>query len=366
MNNVIENHQAELEVIGPVFVGNGREISKKEYLFMGKTIGIFDQYKLYRYMHKKGRIRQFEDFLLSDSRANLRNWLYQQNIKEAELRDCVKYQLDMGDTVLERGTRIQIMECIKNAKGEPFIPGSSIKGMLRTTIESAKILEEPKKYDIAARQLLYDVDKPNSRTWNLSRNDKSLGEETFNLLNRKDTKKADAVNDVLSGLIISDSEPLSVNDLVLCQKIERHTDGTEKRINLLRECLKPGTRIRFSITIDRSICSIGIEDIKKAVAAFAEQYHENFSSSFDGIDAPLNNEVYLGGGAGFVSKTVLYPLLGKRDGVNSAVKIFENTNVPRQHKHYQDKNHGVSPHIIKCTRYQGRTLQMGLCRISLD
>lgn len=71
------------------------------------------------------------------------------------------------------------------------------------------------------------------------------------------------------------------------------------------------------------------------------------------------------GGCGFVSKTIMYPMFPGREGVRAVKTVFDKTRVPRVHGHSQDLKSGVSPHILKCTRYQGRTLEMGRCRIKI-
>ena len=48
MKQAIEKYNLELRVCGPVFVGCGYEIQKKEYLFLSQnTIGVIDPEKLY-------------------------------------------------------------------------------------------------------------------------------------------------------------------------------------------------------------------------------------------------------------------------------------------------------------------------------
>jgi len=77
-------------------------------------------------------------------------------------------------------------------------------------------------------------------------------------------------------------------------------------------------------------------------------------------------QIFIGGGAGFVGKTLVYPIMGKSKGVDAVVQIFNNTGVSSEHKHNKDKSLGVSPHIVKVTEYNGQTLQMGLCEFYMD
>lgn len=134
------------------------------------------------------------------------------------MEDCMKYTMDAGDIQREKG-RMQIMACIKDPYGNPYIPGSSIKGMLRTILLCAELMKQEKKYDIDRENIVLNLRQENvKRKQVLARDIKNIECKTFHTLNRPDQKETDAVNDNMSGIIISDSEPLSCNDLILCQK----------------------------------------------------------------------------------------------------------------------------------------------------
>lgn len=54
MKRGLETFQLELCVVGPVFIGNGYEIQKKEYQFLDQqTIGVVDIEKLYLLAQKR-------------------------------------------------------------------------------------------------------------------------------------------------------------------------------------------------------------------------------------------------------------------------------------------------------------------------
>lgn len=365
MKQYLKTYQMKLTAVGPVFIGSGRELSKKEYMFLtGNTIGVADIEKLYTYLKKKHKQQAFDEFLLNNPKEDLKHWIMEQKIDRNEIRSCMKYVLENGDTSLARGVKTTIMECVKDAYGKPYIPGSSIKGMIRTILLSADIIQNKEKYHSEKNALNTAVNVKKSRTAYLSQEEKAIIVKGYHLLERKPEKKQDAVNDIMVGVFVSDSEPLSMDDIILCQKVERHADGTEKNLNLLRECIRPGTEIFFTITVDESLCRITMDELMKAVEIFAESYQKNFLSAFHGMKVPGKNSVYLGGGSGFVSKTIIYPMFGKKQGISITQKIFDSTGVPRLHKHYRDAEYGAAPHIVKCTRYQGKTLQMGLCSLS--
>lgn len=369
MRSVLKTCQLELKVKGPVFVGSGYEIQKKEYILQGHKAGVVNPQKLFMLAKKKHLEAELERFMVKDTREDLKHWAMRNHISTDEMQRCMAYTLNAGDMQLEKG-KMQIMACMKNPYGQPYIPGSSIKGMLRTILLCDEIMQNPEKYRRHAQQIKQDLRQQGIRRDRvLAGNIKSIEEETFHILERSE-KQRDAVNDCMAGIIVSDSEPLSTEDLILCQKWEKHVDGNNKTINLLRECLKPGKVIRCTLTVDESLWKrtgkeFRAEDIMEAVQRFSERYQEAFLSKFTGNHIISDRTVFLGGGSGFVSKTMIYSLFEGREAVAVTKDIFEKTKVPREHKHEKDLLYGVSPHILKCTRYQGKEYMMGQCEMTL-
>lgn len=372
MNQYLKSYRVVMYTVGPVFIGNGKEIGKKEYIFLNRRqVGIPDIQLLYAELKKKGKEDAFEEYMLRKRNISLSQWLEDQQVSIVDWEPLIRYKLDCSDAVLDKGAdkgsnKLQILECMKDAYGMPYIPGSSLKGMLRTILLGADILKKPEKYreqKRILRQNAYNADENVRRMVYLKRDMSSIESAAFRTLDRPDTKADDAVNDILQGLSISDSEPLSINDLVLCQKIDRHSDGNEKALPILRECIKPNTEVCFTMTVDTSICKLSDTLLLDAVRVFITGYYENFASVFQGMDTPKENYVLCGGGCGFVSKTIVYPMYGKKEGIELTQRVFEKTKVPKEHRHNRDTQYGASPHTIKCTRYQGKLLQMGICRI---
>ncbi len=362
MRQRMKCYKVAIRTIGPVFVGSGREIGKKEYVFLNRgKAGILDIQKLYAEMHKRGIGSLFEDYLLGRDGSDLERWLKKRNIKVGEILKAVKYTVDCGETSRKQ---YPVRECIKDPYGKPYIPGSSLKGMFRTIFLGAELMHFPQKYREENQRFLQKEVNRESSTEYLEKEIVRLEAAVYRTLQRDVEDSKDAVNDILQGFVVSDSDPLSVEDLVLCQKVDLHTKGMEREIPILRECIKPDTRIEFTITVDGEVCPLTEEKIFCAVKDFIGCYYKNFSSAFTGIRAPGEKDVFLGGGCGFVSKTVLYPLLGKSQGLEMTQKVFANTkNIPAKHKHAYDREYGASPHMLKCTKYHGKTFQIGLCRI---
>lgn len=366
MKRALKTYQIELKVCGPVFIGSGLEIQKKEYLFLNKqTIGIIDVEKLYAFAKKKRLAAEFERFMVVDTKEDLKHWAERNRLSMNDIESCLKYKVHAGDIQREKG-RMQIMSCIKDPYGMPYVPGSSLKGMLRTILLCNELLQNPEKFRKVVQQMKMDLEEPvKNRKQVLVKSAAALENQVFRTLTRDEENKTSAVNDKMSAIVIGDSEPLSVDDLILCQKWEHHQDGSCKTLNLLRECVKPGTVIRATMTVDESLISITADDIKKAVESVYDCYYNCFQRKFSKTDRKSKQTVFLGGGSGFVSKTVLYSLLEEQDAVRTISNIFLKTGVPREHKHYQDIKLGVSPHVLKCTRYRGKEYMMGQCELKI-
>ena len=95
MKRILKTYDLILDVKGPVFIGSGNEISKKEYIFLsnGKA-AVFDIQKLYRLVNKYRKQGLFEEFMVGNKNSDLKRWLEENRIPAAEYLKCVKYTLD--------------------------------------------------------------------------------------------------------------------------------------------------------------------------------------------------------------------------------------------------------------------------------
>ena len=364
MNRYQKVYHVSILTKGPVFIGSGNMLHKKEYVFLDhKTqIGILDVARFYQYLKIKGLSGKFEHFLMKDVRMDLYSWMRKNDISANEVEPYLKYKIPVGDMELNRDrAKWEIAECMKDAYGMPYVPGSSLKGALRTILMADRIHEKD-MYKKMQSQIERGLSYGGGNSI-LRREDSNMAVELLHTLDRNSKSMEDSVNDEMAGMIVSDSHTLRPQDLVLCQKVEVHVDGTEKRLNLFRECIKPGTWIEFILTIDTKLCSVSREDIERGLSLFSDIYRECFLDAYDTEEHIGNHMFYLGGGSGFVSKTLIYPVFGKDRGIDITQKIFEKTRVPWKHKHDRDKRLGASPHILKCTRIDGKRYQMGLCEL---
>ncbi len=370
-----------LTVEGPVHIGSGMEILKKDCLYMSneRKVYILDNMKVFEGMKKLKLLADYEKYLMDERQKNFTFFVRNYNISPAEYKSWAAYTLpldDIADTTSQSrskgGGSDNIAEFVKDSYGCPYIPGSSLKGALRTVIEGTLCERDRDKYSNYANKI-ENAEFRNRRKY-LEREESQLAQELFYTVPADEKHPWNAVNDMFRGLRISDSFPLSTNDLILCQKIDSPPDGKSKPLPIKRECLKPGTKIVFDMEIDRKYIKLSDSSIIKAVDAFYENYRKIFLSVFPNLDSAETaggHRIYIGGGSGFATKTVVYPLFENRDrAVRAVQKIMINTTSTRNtqdpHKHYADaKRYRISPHMRKCTKHRGVYYDFGLCEIDI-
>jgi len=140
----------------------------------------------------------------------------------------------------------------------------------------------------------------------------------------------DAVNSILRGISVSDSLPIPDPAMILCGKIDAYPNGETLKLNLCRECVRPGTVIHFKLTLDQSVLQgkISSETICHSISFFDAYYRKTYLSKFDlpqdSIAFPYHNSLILGGGSGFFAKTLAYPYLGEAFGLHYVQRKCKN------------------------------------------
>lgn len=365
MNGIVKNYKIKLTTLAPVHIGSGEKLNKKEYVIFDseKKIYILDRYKLIKEICNRRLDNDFEEFMLL-SNDSLHNWLNAHNFTEQQIKSLSMYSIDCSKTIDKIDRRTEIIEYIKDAYCLPYIPGSSIKGAIRTALMNYDIISNPSKYSMLKREIIncspIDKNKNKPNTKYLSFEGNKIEKITFNTLNLSDNVN-DAKNDILKGIVISDSTPLKLDDMILCRKIDLSVNKRKLEINTMRECIKPGITIEFDIQIDSSVCNISANTIMEALSANYKFYNEVFISYFTSSGSKSNANIYIGGGSGFGTKTALYAILDN----HNRVKIASNLMHIKFKNHFHNKDTIVSPHMLKCTFYNGKLCEIGKCRLDI-
>lgn len=394
METYLKHYKARITAKAPIFIGDGTKTGKKEFIYSERDEKVYipDMGRFFSFLSSRGLEDAYTEYMLYSGNKDLGRWLYEQQIYRKEYLEFIAYTLDAGDALIDSGRggntkdsgakAREILRFVKDAKGRPYVPGSSIKGMTRTALLAYEISNDEglrERYKKNIHDDLAKIDQAGKsgaqnrrqdRKKLLSSQTQCLEQEVLHTIERYDPKKkeyikkSNAVCSNMSGLIISDSVPLKTDALVLCQKIDFTKDGRENPLPILREALKPGTEIFFDLTIDSRIFPYDIKIILEALNKYQQAMYNSFYSRF-GRGCSDEGTVWLGGGCGFPSKTVIDAICGK-ETVDYTARIFKTTVNNREHKHDLDvSGYGISPHVCKCTRYQNRLYDMGQGKIEI-
>lgn len=332
------NYRITLEVLTPVYIGNGSQITKKDFSLEGGCAHIYDPIKLYLLFGK-----DYEEFLMNN--FTLTDFLIRQSHrKNLNLKSALRYSVLLGDNSIRKSDGIN--EFIKDPYGMAYVPGSSLKGAIRTAILGNVISEKRGEYSGFSRERIDQFGSTNK-----------IEENAFGEFQKS----------IFKNIRISDSKPIDNSNLILSKKIDIFKDGnSNNKLNLCKESLKPGTKIEFSLTIDDFEKGKYFEPeyIMKSINFFTDQYRAKYLKKFNSYKDEYGKDVlYLGGGTGFLTKTINQSLYGE-DTLEKVSRFLEVKF--KNHKHYKDRSIGISPRAKKCTVINRETMEMGICRIRID
>lgn len=354
----LDSYSIRITAKAPLFIGSGKSFTKKEYYYNTKenTVSILNEYQLMNLIIDNGLLPHYEKFIMDKPSQYLKDFFEEWGVTIKEIEAITRYTTDVGNALMPDKSLVEIVEFIRNKEGLAYIPGSSIKGALRTALLCKMINDD----NLSEKYVAYLGNKPLDA--------KTVESELLNTLTLS-KKKGDAVNSIMKGIIVSDSEPVPQDRMVLCRKDDMTISGNIQSLNIIRECIKPGTLIKARLTLDKSVLNrIDGSDIKSAIEEFGIYYSKQYVSKYH-PPANWSAEDYskcliLGGGTGYFSKNIVYPLLPGQSGLKYVSNLMSNKF--RRHKHEQDIGLGISPKLLKCTTYNGKLYHMGVCKIDIN
>ena len=394
MTPYLKRYRMKITAIGPIHVGDGKQLKKTEYLYdkQRNRVFVLDSMKMYAYLEKEELLNPFQDYVLGMGKnANLFPFLQNQNIPRESWESWKSY--DYGISVRENTNLNEIHSLVKDANGNPYIPGSSIKGMIRTALLAyllGKTVEEKDEKGLFSYRNI-DEEKIQSirstvKHGRIDGGKRGLRNEAgeletlaFHQLELKDGNRMEyqknAVCSIFRGLLVRDSQPLSLMDLDLAQKVDLFSENTRRRdsrvsrdgqektnaISTFKEVLRPGTEIYFDLILDSKVFPYSLNTILAALDYFNEQCYYYHYKHFQ---RPTFEKgiVWLGGGAGYCTKTVSYPLL-QEEGLGLVSEILAKNF--KDHHHDRDKELGVSPRTTPIFPQLNHIYDQGMGKIEL-
>lgn len=386
--NLTEHYRLRLRVLTPVHVGGGEEATIKRHQYFlddnKSRVNIIDEKKLARVLARKKQLDTFARLVMDGAASlNMANLLDRLKFSAAEKQEITSYSLDLRQSGIYRLNDLRGF--IKDVEGRPYIPGSSLKGSFRTALLTAEVIQDPGNYESEREQVMsYLKDLQNgqrerqqgyrerSRRSNLTA--ASLEQRAFE---RLQGFKAGPLRSVMRGLKVGDTTPIDKNSLIVAQKKDLlfSDRGNINPVSLYREYLRPGTTCEFSLTLDYYFLdALGIKDLKDIFKRLdtARQW------LFEAADSPyvvyqraginynlemLKKEkkplVCLGGGVGYLHKTVIYPLGGGFRNMTPGVARLLDQRF-RIHRHAL-KDKIAAPRALKLVEYQRQYYLPGWC-----
>ena len=287
MKTEYRTFQFSLLAMAPIHIGNGEKYTSREFIYENGYFYFPDMGKFYNRMVEKGYDQKFERFL-QETKPSARNNRLISFLEDNRISDrnfggyrIIETKLETNNNYLRGGALNQVSKFIRDSFGNPYIPGSSLKGAIRTILMNTN---------------------PDWNNKNVVQDEK----ENKSLI-PWGAKKGQDYDDLFNAIRVSDSKPFSNDRLILVQKWDHKAKPPRaKSIPLYREAIVPSTKINFTITTTTKEAGILIEELGKRAQAFYKAYKNFFLSDFpeNKIQPNLQYPIYLGAGSGAWTKTI--------------------------------------------------------------
>lgn len=196
----LQQYELILTVRSPLFVGSGQSYQRTEYIYNRRSnrVSVLHRNRFIRFLAENDLADSYERFILGGS-TNLHSFLRQEcGLDEAGIRALCVYDLPAGDALDAEHSLKNIQAFMRDNAFRPYVPGSSVKGALRTVL---------------LYQAMQEQGILGTRNWrDYSKEDGIPEREYLNTLrfvrDSKGKTRLDAVSSLLRGVLVSDSEPI--------------------------------------------------------------------------------------------------------------------------------------------------------------
>ncbi len=379
-NKQFETARLCLHVITPINIADGITLGDKDYLYDAKTQkAYFLNLQLWhKFIYSHGLLPSYEVFLQRKNQILL-EWLRNAGYTVEDVRSCIiaeaQAEADLRNS--DKKTLNDVSRNVQQPDGGLYIPGSSIKGALRTAILYALLQKHPDIKNKYWRQVQFLLSRDHNDFKRLTTDMETELLHTLQLPDKKgNINNNNAVCSALRGLQVSDTFAGKNVQAGILQKVDVSFNAKaggrikDKPLPIYRECILPGAELVFDLKIEKAYMqSLGIgsidallvmlQNFNDAVMALLEDaFKKHYPAPFDSIAAA---NMFIGAGTGFLSKTLLAMLAPNKEDAKNAVKRLLDKSF-KKHEHLTlDKV--ISPRTLKCTSYNGQIMLMGLAEV---
>ena len=265
------------------------------------------------------------------------------------LSSVSKRQLRCVKSSISKKTLNNVHLCMTDLNGMPYIPGSSLKGVIISAV-IAYIVENNEVFRREWRNKLIDA----------SNNDREL---------RRCTKEYGKALDTLILSCIKRSTYILPRYDSVAGQYERNA------LSVYRECITPNTKFEGMLSVNiqelRKVGIYSITELVKIVEMHTQRLLQRWKQVFRGnVEQSCICDLegvtcLLGSSIGFLHKTLLLPLFDdSRDEVNVVKSVLSLQKDFKIHKHWQDRI--ISPRTLKLTKYKGKDYIFGGVKLHLE
>ncbi|MFC4803752.1 type III-A CRISPR-associated RAMP protein Csm5 [Filifactor villosus] len=354
----IKNYKMNLHVLSPVHIGGAEYKSKlttKEYIYdrRKKILTIIDANKFTDLLIRRNLFDTYIDYIQErvntskkeqNRKADIRTFIQQHKL-EAQIPSIAAKEYKNLEIDTENGRLNDINLVVKDVYGEPYIPGSSIKGAMVTSLLVDYIISHRNEFKDnissilkAARKVQSDRDVRDYK--------KTVSREVATIENLilYGTPRAPKVKRF--GLSVSDTyRSENLNTCFLQDIDETMKDGDFKPMPLAREYIAPGSRLFCDISLDfdrfkESRLKVeSMDDVFDAIERSA-LYLTTVCIPYAGKETDL----ILGANTGFHQKTVVHALFdNEKERLDVVRKLLHKGSKKKITNHLNDK---YAPRVI--------------------
>lgn len=404
MMAMFENYTFTLETLSPLRIGSGEKLDSKQYYLDDNHILRLDQRKWTKLLSRKHLVDKYTNAILKGTDLHTFVQNYYRFINLSELKDAALYQAPvyrLPYDLRDRGNTPYIHLFQSDSEGNPYIPGSSLKGaiiasLLAVYYEDIFTDEQRQSFENAVHSMIESIlDKQKWKAVEAEAK-KALKPMFPDLAAKYIDPENKRVIYLLQAIRVSDSDPIQRGQLAVCEKADVYPVDDEPKPNgrweileknpgIFHESLIPGTKVTFRLSIDEGKLKLFRKDmtakdaikwITNALNDFREKQDYYYTNMFfpraleldkviKNIYPETENHFYFGAGVGWVNKTLTYSIFGNEPDTVGFVADFLDLQFGRN-KHEDDVDLGVSPHKLKCVYYKDERHLMGHCAFSIE
>lgn len=237
-----------IQILSPVHIGSGDKLTKVDFLIDKGRMVVIDQQKLLNWIRNQPNVEILAQ-RLSEALAHGDLAEFLKNYFRDKLEKITSYSLPFNGAELPR----EILEFIKTGRGYPLVPGTSIKGSLRSAWLRGRMLGDQSLIR-KTEALIYSSSPKHTNSY-------AIQAQVFVKPGINPSKQQNY--DLNRLIVIRDSEPLDASEVLQVSKVqilsiknrtlERKLKKTGRVMEFAVETLKPGLTISIPVIIQSNL-----------------------------------------------------------------------------------------------------------------